>query len=265
MQLELGARRGELQHRVVQLVEGGLRTQQAQAGADSRDMRIDRDVAQSEREEQHAGRGLASDARQRAEVGARLGDRGVLDPVEVQRVADRAQDRLDARGLHLRDAAGADRLLDLLERRVADRVPVCEALAQPQVRDVAVAVVRRLREDRQHELGDRVAVRWRDRHAVDLGEPRADARHPRPRRSPSRRRAPPGSTRGSLRLCPALDERPPRRAARRRCLRGARARPRQTGPPHCPRFAGAGRAPQRSHARAAASTASGIAAATAGA
>ena len=34
-----------------------------------------------------------------------------------------------------------------------------EALAQAQERDVAVAVVRRLRQDGQHELGERVAVR----------------------------------------------------------------------------------------------------------
>ncbi len=38
-------------------------------------------------------------------------------------VGDRPQDRLDPRRLDLRDPAGADRLLDLVDRRVADRPP----------------------------------------------------------------------------------------------------------------------------------------------
>ena len=61
-------------------------------------------------------------------------------------------------------------------RRVADRLPGREALAQAQVGDVAVAVVRRLRQDGEDELGDRVAVRRQRRDAVDLAQALADAR-----------------------------------------------------------------------------------------
>ena len=88
-----------------------------------RDVRVDRHVAQPEAEEQHAGRGLAPDAGQRAQRLAALLDRRVGHPVDAQRIADRAQDRLDARRLDLRDAARADRLLDLGQRRVAHRLP----------------------------------------------------------------------------------------------------------------------------------------------
>ena len=63
------------------------------------------------------------------------------------------------------------------------------ALAQAQEGDVAVAVVRRLREDGQDELAERVAVGRHDRHAVDVAQAlahRADAA--RRRRGPGRRR-----------------------------------------------------------------------------
>ena len=49
-----------------------------------------------------------------------------------------------------------------VDRRVADLLPGREALAQAQEGDVAVAVVGRLRQDGEHELGERVAVRRRD-------------------------------------------------------------------------------------------------------
>ena len=52
--------------------------------------------------------------------------------------------------------AGLNRRLDLCDRRGAHGLPRREALAQPQEGDVAVAVVRRLRETRQDELGERV-------------------------------------------------------------------------------------------------------------
>ena len=102
-----------------------------------------------------------------------LGQRRVARPVEIERL-DRPQDLLDAHRLDLRDAARPDRLLDLLDRRVAHRLPRREALAQAQVGDVTVAVVGRLAEDGQHELRDGVAVGRGARHAVDLGQAGAD-------------------------------------------------------------------------------------------
>ena len=66
--------------------------------------------------------------------------------------------------LDLRDPAGPDRLLDLVDRRVAHGLPAIEALAQAQEGDVAVAVVRRLLQHGQDQLADRVAVRRHDGH-----------------------------------------------------------------------------------------------------
>ena len=58
-----------------------------------------------------------------------------------------------------------------VDRRVADVLPAREALAQGQVGDVAVAVVGRLRQDGQDQLGDRVPVGLGQRDAVH--EPQA--------------------------------------------------------------------------------------------
>src|SRR4051794_41951231 len=77
----------------------------------------------------------------------------------VERIGQGAQDLLDADRLDLRDAARADRRLDVGVRRVADLLPAREALAQAQERDVAVAVVGRLREDREDQLVEPAAVR----------------------------------------------------------------------------------------------------------
>ena len=82
--------------------------------------------------------------------------------------------------LDLRDAARPDRLLDLLDGRVAHRLPRREALAQALVGDVAVAVVRRLRQDGQDQLVERLLVRRHDRHAVDLAQAVADRGHAAP-------------------------------------------------------------------------------------
>ena len=57
-----------------------------------------------------------------------------------------------------------------------------EALAQAQVGDVAVAVVRGLREDGQDELGERVAVRLHRRHPVERAQTLAQRAHARGRR-----------------------------------------------------------------------------------
>ena len=76
------------------------------------------------------------------------------------------------------EAAGPDRLLDLLDRRVADLLPGREALAQRREGAVAVAVVGVLGEDGLDQLGDRVPVRLVDRPPVHLAQPVADRPHP---------------------------------------------------------------------------------------
>ncbi len=182
--------------------------EQREPRADARDVRVDGDVAQAVREQQHARGCLAPNPGELRQVVARFGELDVRQPVERELaiigaaaadtvtklgvtarrprpLAHRAQDRLDAHGLDLRDAAGADRLLDLGEWRVAHGLPRGEARAQAQECDVAVAVVRRLREDRQDQLGDRVAVRAHQRDAVDVAQAVADAQH-----TSSRRRLP---------------------------------------------------------------------------
>ena len=88
------------------------------------------------------------------------------------------------------------------KRRVADRLPRGEALAQAQERDVAVAVVRRLRQDRQDELREPVAVRLGDRDAVESPRGARGAAPPARATARARRRA----RRGSRRACPARSE-----------------------------------------------------------
>ena len=95
----------------------------------------------------------------------------------VERLRQGAQDRLDALRLDLRDAAGPDRLLDLLVGGVADGLPGGEAAAQAQEGDVAVAVVGRLREHGQDQLVEPLAVRRRRRDAVELAQAVADPPH----------------------------------------------------------------------------------------
>ena len=222
VQLELLPGRREREHLVVQALERRAGLQQVQARADARDVRVDGHVAQAVGEQQHAGGCLAPDAGQRDEVVARLvsgargsqssesscgGSRGI--------VGDRAQDRLDAHGLDLGDAAGADRLLDLGDGRVAHGLPGGEARAQAQEGDVAVAVVGRLREHGQHELGDRMPVRGA---SAGRRRPRAGGRERARRaraRAASRRRA--GAWRGAL-------------------GGGGRHRVTVTGNPHVPRY-----------------------------
>src|SRR5947209_13988280 len=60
VELELLAGRGEREHLVVELVEAGARGEEVQAGADARDVRVHRDVAPPDGEEQHARGGPLS-------------------------------------------------------------------------------------------------------------------------------------------------------------------------------------------------------------
>ena len=171
------------------LLERRTGPEQAQARADAGDVGVDRNVAHPEREQEHAGGRLAPDAGERGEVALRLGYWLAGQPVERQGVVqgdaarrsvlwrglgDRGEDRLDPCRLDLRDAAWPDRLLDLVDRRVAHVLPRREALAQRQIGDVAVAVVGRLREDGEDQLGDRMSVRLGQRDAVDEPQPVAD-------------------------------------------------------------------------------------------
>ena len=122
--------------------------------------------------------GFAADARQpEQELHRLLAGRG-LGPVEVGRLAEALEDLLDAGRLLLAEPAGADRLLDLPDRRVADLLPGREALAQRGEGAVAVAVVGVLGEDGLDQLGDRVAVGMVDRPPVELAQAVADRPHP---------------------------------------------------------------------------------------
>ena len=88
VQLELGALGRQPQHLVVQLVERRARPQQPEPRADAAHVRVDRHVAQAVREQQHAGRGLAADARERAERARATPATGaVAHPRQVQVLA----------------------------------------------------------------------------------------------------------------------------------------------------------------------------------
>ena len=105
MQLELLAGRGEGEHPIVELLEGGARGQQAQPDGDAGDVRVDGNLAQAEREQEDAGGGLSPDARQCGELLARLRERHrgqVLERNLAGAVSgDLPEDRLDALDLTL--------------------------------------------------------------------------------------------------------------------------------------------------------------------
>ena len=64
-----------------------------------------------------------------------------------------------------------------LHRSMRHRAPRREALAQAHERHVAVAVVGGLREDRQDQLAERVAVRLHARRSINGAQPLPDAAH----------------------------------------------------------------------------------------
>jgi hypothetical protein len=129
VQFELCAGRREGEHLVVELFEGSARAEQSEACCHAGDVRVDRYLAQAVAEKEDAGGRLSSDAGERAERVTALGRRSCLDPVEAERISDRAEDLLDTLRLHLRDASRADRQLDIGKRRVTDLLPAREALA----------------------------------------------------------------------------------------------------------------------------------------
>jgi hypothetical protein len=175
VELELLALRCEVERAIVKLVERRALAEQAQPSAHAGDVRVDRHVALAVGEQQHARGGLAADAGQRDQLGTALLDGQAGEALVEVLDVDLAQDVLDPGGLDLRDAARADRELDVGVGRVADRLPAAEAVAQGQERDIAVAVVGRLRQDGEDQLVEAVPVRRRERPAVDLTQPVADA------------------------------------------------------------------------------------------
>ena len=108
----------------MELVEAGARAEQPEPRADPRDVRVDRDVVRAEGEQQHAGRRLAPDAR----AGAHSCARASLDrqrrssPARSSPSSARRISWMRTRLLAVQ-AAGLDRVLDLLARRVAHRGP----------------------------------------------------------------------------------------------------------------------------------------------
>src|SRR6185369_15019194 len=108
-----------------------------------------------EGEQERTPRGLRTDALEAREVGERLVRLHALQEREVERpalLADRGEQRLDARGLHARESARADRVLDGFGRRRVGRLPRREAALQ-----LGEDLARRrrrvlLRQDREHEL-----------------------------------------------------------------------------------------------------------------
>ena len=69
------------------LLKRGPGAQQTQARAHPRDVRVDGELARAEAEEQHAGRGLSPDTRERAERLAALRHRRAIDRDQVVQIA----------------------------------------------------------------------------------------------------------------------------------------------------------------------------------
>src|SRR5581483_10404844 len=100
VQLELLAGRREREHGVMQLLKRRAGTEQPEPRPHARDMGVDRNIAHAEGEQQHAGGGLASHPRQRAEIALGVGHGALCVPAERQLAApvtgrDLLQDRLD--------------------------------------------------------------------------------------------------------------------------------------------------------------------------
>ena len=90
---------GDPKHLVVGLLEGRPLREEAEASTDAVDVRIHGNLGAPEREDHHARRRLAPDARQRRQERDRLVARCVRKPVEVRMLAELAQDGLDPRAL----------------------------------------------------------------------------------------------------------------------------------------------------------------------
>src|SRR3954447_22492453 len=103
VELELLAARGELEHRVVELLEGRALAEEAQTRPHPGHVRVDRDVAHPVREEQDARGGLAADAGEGYELLSGRGDAQSRQVLVERGDVDVAQDRLDPRGLDLAD------------------------------------------------------------------------------------------------------------------------------------------------------------------
>ena len=171
------AGRGHREHVVVHLLERAPGAEQAQAGADARHVGVDRDVALAVGEQQHAGRRLA--ARRRAA--------SIRKSRPRRRCVARARRASSASSSRRISWMRADLTFEMPPGRIAsstssigrlaDGLPAREALAQPQEGDVAVAVVRRLREHGEDQLVESVPVRRRGRDAVDRPQPVADPPH----------------------------------------------------------------------------------------
>jgi hypothetical protein len=173
--------RGDGEHLVVRLFEGGPWPEQPQSAAHPVDVRVDRDLRASEGEEHDHGGGLPTHARKTGEE-IKRGFAGCLgEPVEIGRIPQFSENLLDARRLGRAETARLDGGLDLLGRRVPHLLPSGKPLAQPGVGDIAVAVVGVLGENPADELGDWVAVRFVHRPPIELPQPVADREHPTPR------------------------------------------------------------------------------------
>ncbi len=101
VELELLPRRREREHLVVQLLEGSAGPEQAESRADTRDMRVDRNIRQPIGEQQHTGRSLAPDTGERTQVVPARLDRSFAHPLKRQGIilngiGDRCKYRLDA-------------------------------------------------------------------------------------------------------------------------------------------------------------------------
>ena len=141
VKFKLGAIRCEPSQLVVELLERGAGAQHPEPHANARNVRVNRDVGQAEREAEHAGRCLAANARKCAEVGLGIGQWRIAEPFEIERVTDRLKDVVDPLRLHLRDPARADCLFDLINRRRSHLLPAGETITEANKGDVAIAVV----------------------------------------------------------------------------------------------------------------------------
>ena len=155
---------------------GALR-HEAEPDRDAMHVCVDRKVRTIEGEEEHARRGLRTDARQGEERVPELLIRHVRERALVERnaaLADPTEHRADAHGLRRSETTATDRASERGQRRVGDLVPVAKPSPEIRIRTVTVRVARVLRQNRKDEpLERRKVSRWW-RRAVGAGEATSD-------------------------------------------------------------------------------------------
>ena len=142
----------------------GPRRHETEPDRDAMYVRVDREVQTIKGEEEHARRGLRTDAGQGEERVPEILIGHVRERALVEgntALADPTEHRADSHGLRRPETAATDRAGERGQRRVGDLVPAAEPPPEIRIRAIAIRVACVLRQNREDELFERRKVsRW---------------------------------------------------------------------------------------------------------